>query len=113
VATNDTAYQQTLVPLLEITDSLLTRNAARPIGDDLELTRKTTGNRNREAWTERLRAHADEDPLTAYLWLAFNCTYVPAVRQNVEEWLNQLPVLRESPLVRFKAAARGSLTRGA
>src|SRR6185503_14612285 len=59
VATNDTAYQQTLVPLLEITDTLLTRNAVRQIGDDIELARMQVANRNRDAWTETLRAHAD------------------------------------------------------
>jgi tetratricopeptide (TPR) repeat protein len=113
VATNDTAYQQTLVPLLEITDTLLTRNAARQIGDEIELARMQTANRNRDAWTERLRAHADEDPLTAYLWLAFNCTYVPAGQLNIEGWLGQLPVWRESPLIKFKAATCGSFNTAA
>ena len=113
VATNDTRYQQALVPLLEITDTLLTRGAARQIGDDIELTRMQTANRNRETWTEQLRAHADEDPLTAYLWLAFNCTYVPAVQQNVADWLNQLPVWRETALIRFKAATCGSFNGAA
>jgi len=113
VATNDTVYQQTLVPLLEITDTLLTRNAARQIGDDVELARMQTANRNREIWTERLRAHADEDPLTAYLWLAFNCAYVPAVRQSVEEWLNQLPVWRPTALIKFKAATCGAFNGAA
>ena len=81
-------YQQTLVPLLEITDTLLTRGAGRQIGDDIELTRMQTANRNRAVWTDRLRAHADEDPLTAYLWLAFNCTLRPgraAERHGVVE----------------------------
>src|SRR5262245_34087623 len=113
VATNDTEYQQTLVPLLEITDTLLTRGAARQIGDDIELARMQRANRNREVWTERLRAHADEDPLTAYLWLAFNCTYVPAVQQNVAEWLNQLPVWRETALIKFRAATCGSFNGSA
>jgi tetratricopeptide (TPR) repeat protein len=108
VATNDTTYQQTLVPLLEITDTLLTRGAGRQIGDDIELTRMQTANRNRAVWTDRLRAHADEDPLTAYLWLAFNCTYVPAGQLNVTEWLNQLPVWRETALLKFKAATCGT-----
>src|SRR3989454_9006753 len=80
VATNDTRYQQTLVPLLEIADTLLTRGGGRQIADEIELARMQIANRNREAWTDRLRAHADEDPLNAYLWLAFNCTYVPAGR---------------------------------
>src|SRR6266850_4019567 len=108
VATNDTPYQQALVPLLEITDTLLTRGAGRQIGDDIELARMQTANRNRDVWTERLRAHADEDPLTAYLWLAFNCTYVPAVQQNITDWLNQLPAWRETALIKFRAATCGT-----
>jgi tetratricopeptide (TPR) repeat protein len=113
VATTDTPYQQTLVPLLEIADTLLTRGGGRQVTDDVELARMQTANRNREAWTDRLRARADEDPLTAYLWLAFNCAYVPAVRQNVEEWVNQLPVWRETPLVRFKGATCGAFNGAA
>jgi len=113
VSTSDTAYQQMLVPLLEITDTLLTRGGARQVGDELELARMQTANRNREAWIERLRPHADEDPLNAYLWLAFNCTYVPAVRQNIEEWLGQLPVWRESPLIKFKVATCGAFNADA
>jgi tetratricopeptide (TPR) repeat protein len=108
VATNDTLYQQTLVPLLEIADTLLTRGGARQVSDEVELVRMQTANRNRDAWTERLAAHADEDPLHAYLWLAFNCTYVPAVRQNVEEWMSRVPVWRGTALIRFKAATCGA-----
>ena len=108
VATNDTLYQQTLVPLLEIADTLLTRGGGRQVSDEIELARMQTANRNREVWSERLRAHADEDPLHAYLWLAFNCAYVPASRQNVDEWLNQLPGWRETALIRFKAATCGA-----
>jgi len=113
VATNDTPYQQTLVPLLEIADTLLTRGGGRQVADEIELARMQTANRNREVWTDRLRTHADEDPLNAYLWLAFNCTYVPAVRQNIDEWMNQLPVWRDSPLVRFKTATCGAFNGAA
>src|SRR2546422_9324447 len=52
VATNDTLYQQMLVPLLEIADTLLTRGAGRQIGDALELARMQRANRNRDAWIE-------------------------------------------------------------
>jgi len=113
VATSDTEYQQTLVPLLEITDTLLTRGADRQVGDDVQLVRMQMANRNREAWLERLRAHADEDPLNAYLWLAFNCTYVPAVQRNIQEWLGQLPAWRETALVKFKAATCGAFNADA
>ena len=58
----------------------------------------------RDTWTAWLRVHADEDPLAAYLSLAFNCAYVPAGQQAIPEWLTRVPAWSETPLVRFKAA---------
>jgi tetratricopeptide (TPR) repeat protein len=96
--------QQTLVPLLEIADTLPVRGAVRQVNDDVELARMQAANRNRAPWTELLRARAADDPLTAYLWLGFNCAYVPAGQQDVQEWLNDLPSWRETALIAFKAA---------
>ena len=84
------ALQQALTPLVEIADTLPVRGAARQVADDVELARMQTANRNREAWTGQLGAHADDDPLSAYLWLAFNCAYVPASQHAVEHWLSLL-----------------------
>src|SRR4051794_40487141 len=67
-----TATATALLALLEIEDSLPTRGS-RMVSDDVELVRMQAANRNRSAWTEVLRGHADEDPLAAYLWLSFNC----------------------------------------
>jgi tetratricopeptide (TPR) repeat protein len=97
-------FRQTLTPLLDIADTLPTRGAARQISDDVELGRMQAANRNRDAWTEQLRAQADEDPLSAYLWLGFNCAYVPAAQQALDAWLTELPAWRETALIAFKAA---------
>jgi tetratricopeptide (TPR) repeat protein len=98
------SLQAALTPLLEIADTLPVRGAVRQVNDDVELARMQAANRNREAWTGLLRARADEDPLTAYLWLGFNCAYVPAGQQAVHEWLEQLPAWRDTALIGFKAA---------
>jgi len=98
--------------LLEIEDALPTRGA-RMVNDDVELTRMQAANRNRAAWTEALRVHADEDPLAAYLWLAFNCAYVSVGQQTVGEWLAVVPTWRDTPLLTFKAAACAGYTRSA
>jgi tetratricopeptide (TPR) repeat protein len=100
--------REALSPLLDIADALPTRGAVRQIGDDVELARMQAAYRNREGWTAQLRAHADDDPLSAYLWLGFNCAYVPAAERAVEEWLKQLPVWRETTLIAFKAATCGT-----
>src|SRR5947207_39129 len=55
---------------------------------------------------------AAADALVRYLWLAFNCAYVPASQQAVGDWLDMMPVWRETPLVQFKAATCGSMDRG-
>ena len=108
----DTALQLALAPLLEIADTLPVRGAARQVAEDVELARMQAANRHRETWTAALRDGADADALSAYVWLAFNCAYVPASQQAVDEWLGVMPVWRETPLVRFKAATCGSMDRG-
>src|SRR2546428_116719 len=55
VATNDTLYQQALVPLLEITRTLLTRRADRQIRDDIAPARMQTVERLEKAYTWRPR----------------------------------------------------------
>jgi tetratricopeptide (TPR) repeat protein len=97
----------TLGTLLDITDTLPTRGGTRRVNDDVELHRNQTAYRNRDAWNELLRAKADDDPLSAYLWLAFSCAYAPTGQQAVEEWLAQLPAWRDTPLVTYEAAICG------
>ena len=100
--------QQALGSLLDIADTLPVRGGASQVPDDVELRRNQTALRNRNPWTEALRAHANEDALSAYLWLAFNCAYVPNVEHAVEQWLTFEPAWREAPLVAVKAATCGS-----
>jgi tetratricopeptide (TPR) repeat protein len=90
--------------LLQITDTLPFRGGVRQMGDDVDLVRNQTAIRNRDAWTQELRAHADEDPLKATLWLSFNCAYVPAGQQVVPEWVDRVPSWKGTPLIEFKAA---------
>ncbi len=90
--------------LLQIADTLPLRGGVRQMGDDLDLTRNQTAIRNRDAWTAQLREHADEDPLTATLWLSFNCAYQPAGQQAVPEWVDRVPTWKATPLIAFKAA---------
>ena len=97
--------------LLEIADSLPTRGPGRQVSDDVELARMQAANRNREAWTEALRLHADESALSASLWLSFNCAYVGAGQHTVGEWLAVVPAWRETPLLAFTAAICGTYTR--
>src|SRR5439155_10366086 len=100
-----------LTPLLQIADTLPVRGGIRQVSDEVDLTRMQTALRNRDAWTAQLRDHADEDPLTAYLWLSFNCAYVPAGQQAVGEWTAQIPAWRETPLIGFKAAVCRGFSR--
>jgi tetratricopeptide (TPR) repeat protein len=90
--------------LLQIADTLPVRGGVRQMGDDVDLARNQTAIRNRDAWTAQLREHADDDPLTATLWLSFNCAYVPAGQQVVPEWVAHVPTWKDTPLIGFKAA---------
>ena len=57
------------------------------------------------AWTELLRAEADDNELTAYLSLAFNCTYnTPRTNEAADRLLDALPAWKDTPLVRFRLA---------
>ena len=110
--TRDRAESVPSTTLLEIADTLPVRGVARQVSDDVELRRMQEAYRNRDAWTDYLRAHAADDALSAYLWLAFNCAYV-ADRLAVDDWLNRLMTWRDSPLIAFRAATCGVINRDA
>ena len=107
VATTPRA-QATLGALLDIVDTLPVRGAVTQVPDDVALLRNQTALQNRELWTAQLRAHANDDALSAYLWLAFNCAYRPSIEHAVAQWLTLAPSWRDTPLVVFKAATCGS-----
>jgi tetratricopeptide (TPR) repeat protein len=102
--------QATLGALLDMADTLPVRGGVTQVSDDLALLRNQTALQNRDLWTVQLRAHANDDALSAYVWLAFNCAYVPSVDHAVAEWLTFEPAWRDTPLVGLKAATCGSKT---
>jgi tetratricopeptide (TPR) repeat protein len=99
--------EQALGGLLDIADSLPVRGGGRRLSDDVELSRMQAAYRNRDAWTDELRQRADQDALSAYVWLAFNCAYVPSAQQAVAQWLAAAPAWRDTPLLTMKAATCG------
>ena len=111
LAASRTPNDPTLSVLLEIADSLPTRGGARTLTDDTALARNQAALRNQAGWTEVLRQHADDDPLAAYLWLSFNCAYVPSGRQALAAWLAAVPAWRDTTLLNFKAAVCSGYTR--
>jgi tetratricopeptide (TPR) repeat protein len=100
--------QATLGALLDIVDTLPVRGAVTQVPDDVALLRNQTALQNRDLWTAQLRAHANDDALSAYVWLAFNCAYLPSSEHAVAQWLTLEPSWRDTPLVVFKAATCGS-----
>ena len=97
--------------LLDIADALPSRGT-RQLADDVDLNRRQAAYRNRDAYIERLRAHADEDPLSAYLWITFNCAYgTPG--EEVTDWLDKLQAWGDTPLIAFKAATCRGYDRAA
>jgi tetratricopeptide (TPR) repeat protein len=102
--------QAALGALLDIADTLPVRGGVTQVSDDVALLRNQTALQNRDLWTAQLRAHANEDALSAYVWLAFNCAYLPSAEHAVAQWLTFEPAWRETPLVALKAATCGSNT---
>jgi len=101
------ALTTSLTPLFDIIETLGARGAAgnSPVASDGQIKAIATANRNRAAWTELLRAQADDNELTAYLSLAFNCTYnTPPTSDAADRLLDALPNWKDTPLVRFRLA---------
>jgi tetratricopeptide (TPR) repeat protein len=88
-------------PLLEIADAL---PASPRATSERELARRQLAYRNRQVFIERLRAGADESAASAYLWVAFNCSYGDSGEPSLERWLAAVPAWRDSPLIRYRAA---------
>jgi tetratricopeptide (TPR) repeat protein len=88
-------------PLFDVVDAL---PSAPRAASERELARRQLAFRNRQAFTERLGERADENPASAYLWIAFNCSYGNPGASQLEDWLAAVPSWRDSPLIRYKAA---------
>jgi tetratricopeptide (TPR) repeat protein len=104
----DPALQQELGLLLDIVDTLPVRREGLAAADEIEeLRRMQTATRNRDAWVEHLRTRAADDALSAYLWLAFNCAYVPTAEHAIERWRAAASGWQHTPLIAFKASTCG------
>jgi tetratricopeptide (TPR) repeat protein len=101
----------TVGTLLDIADLLPSRGMGRPY--ELNVSRRETAVRNRSSYTESLQEHDSDDPLSAYLWIAFNCTYVAGGPKAIAEWLGGVPDWQKTPLVAFRSATCGAYNSGA
>jgi tetratricopeptide (TPR) repeat protein len=90
--------------LFDVIDTLRPRGAAGLVANEQQIEAVASARRNRIAWTELLRAQADQDELSAYLWLAFNCTYNSPGAGGADPLLDLIPTWRESPLLQFRRA---------
>ena len=99
------ALQRDVALLLEIADTLPVRREGLAAADEIEeLRRMQTATRNRDAWVEHLRTRAANDALSAYVWLAFNCAYVPTAEHAIERWRGATSAWQHTPLIAFKAS---------
>jgi tetratricopeptide (TPR) repeat protein len=108
IAAANPRTQATLGVPLQIVETLPVRGPVTQVSNDVALLRNQTALQNRELWTTQLRAQANEDALSAYLWLAFNCAHLPSAEHAVGQWLALEPAWRDTPLVALKAATCGS-----
>jgi tetratricopeptide (TPR) repeat protein len=115
LAHGSTAFQTIYDPLLEIVDSMPARFTVGQgsVADDRGLAAIQKAYRNRDAWLALLGARAEHDALSAYLWLAFNCT-APANGINpgdIPRWIARTSTWADSPLLKYRAATCGSYDR--
>ena len=104
----DPAVRRELGLILEIADTLpVRREGLAGLAQTEDLRRMQTAARNRDAWVAHLRARANDDAFSAYLWLAFNCAYVPTGEHAIERWLSAVSAWQHTPLIAFKASTCG------
>jgi tetratricopeptide (TPR) repeat protein len=110
IAARSPALKTSLVPLFEIAEALPARQNGPSSGarDDAALAAMQKAYRNRDEWTARLENQAGQDPVSAYLWLSFNCVYSTPTRENVAGWAAATGTWRDVPLVAFKTATCGA-----
>jgi tetratricopeptide (TPR) repeat protein len=99
-------------PYFEIIDAMPARWSLGQgsVSDDKGLAAIQKAYRNRDAWLALLGGRAEEDPASAYLWLAFNCA-APLAGINpgdIPRWLAAAGPWANSPLLEYRAATCGS-----
>jgi tetratricopeptide (TPR) repeat protein len=101
------ALSSAVAPLLEVIETLGARGPAGsgPISSDAQLQAIGTASRNRQSWTTLLQDRADEDELTAYLWVAFNCSYNNPTTDEGAALADAVPAWKDSALIRFRLAS--------
>jgi tetratricopeptide (TPR) repeat protein len=115
LAHRSVAFEAAYGPLLEIVESMPSRwigGQGSPT-DDRGLAAIQKAYRNRDAWLNLLRPRAAGDVLSAYLWLAFNCT-APTNGINpgdIPRWVTAAGTWGDAPLLKYRAATCGSYDR--
>lgn len=84
----------------DIVDTLTARGA-RESTNDVDLRRRLAGYKNRSSYLSYLGHRSDQDPLSAYLWVAFNCAYESSGPNEVADWMQAIPTWRDTPLIAF------------
>jgi tetratricopeptide (TPR) repeat protein len=99
--------------LFEVGDTLAGRGAGSQVTSDAQMLAAAPAFRNRVAWTESLRVRANENELTAYLWVAFNCTYNSPTNEVIDTLTDVMPAWRDTSLIRFRFATCTALRTAA
>jgi tetratricopeptide (TPR) repeat protein len=97
--------------LLDAVDTIPWRVARPRSGDaDVAALRQATALRaNLPRLTDERRAHADEDELSAYVWLAFSCTHGTGPSSTRNELESVLPRFHAAPIIAYRnATCRGA-----
>ncbi|HVH28243.1 MAG TPA: hypothetical protein VM818_15865 [Vicinamibacterales bacterium] len=107
LAESSPALAGSVAPLFEIAETLGGRGpvASGPSASDAQLRAAASASRNLEAWTARLEERADDDELTAYLWVAFSCSYGNPTTDQAEAVASAVPRWKDTPLIRFRLAS--------
>ncbi|HTK30122.1 MAG TPA: hypothetical protein VL309_11240 [Vicinamibacterales bacterium] len=106
------AFEPGYGPYFDVIESLPARwtpNGAA-VTDDAALAAVQRAYKNRDAWLALLGGRAADDPLSAYLWLAFNCAAPTGGIKpgDVPRWLAATGDRAGTPLLKFKASTCGS-----
>lgn len=77
---------------------------ASNVNDEPQLQKRMRAIRNRQTWVDTLRPRVNDDDLTRYTWLAFNCAYDNTAGSSAETFTQALDESARTPLLLFRAA---------
>jgi len=115
LAHGSAALETAYAPIFEIIESMPARWTVGQgaVSDDRGLAAIQKAYKNRDAWLALLRARSDQDAVSAYLWLAFNCS-APTAGINpgdIPRWIAATGEWGDSPLLKYRVATCGSYDR--